>query len=137
MIGANIIAPELSMPADECKELAKAVNDVNRHYNIKLLDQKTADWFHLIQVVAVMYGVRFMAIRERRKSERAVPVRPRPQAQNPVPGNPAPPAQSPKLDMSEAGFADPGARAARTGEIPGLGNIEFPADHELAPRRAN
>lgn len=121
------------MPENECSEYAKNIANVNRHYNMQMFDQKTVDWFCLIQFAAVSYGVRVVALRDRLRRERAPRPVPRPQT-GPVAGNPAP---SNGLDMSQAGFITPGDRAARTGKIAGIGDIEFPADHDLSPRKAN
>jgi hypothetical protein len=118
MVLGNIIAPEFGMPKEECTEMAKAIQDVNRHYNIKLLDQKTADWFHLTQTVAVCYGVRIMAVRERYARERR-------------------PLQPIRTTSNIDGFTAPTHSEARTSDIPGLGKIEFPPDHPLAPRKVN
>jgi hypothetical protein len=129
MAMAHIIAPEFGMPQEECSELAKAINDVNRHYGFKILDQKTADWFHLIQCVAVMYGGRIMVIRERRKMERAAkptPFRPRAvepagaQMHQPTPDKVVPP-----------GFEAPDENATRMSNIPGVAAVQFPPNHPL------
>jgi len=139
MLGA-IIAPEFGMPPEEAKDFAKAIHDVNRHYNYRLLDQKTTDWINLIGVAGAIYMPRFMAIRERKKAEARPRPQPRPQAQNPVPGNPQAPAGRSEIDLSmtarEAGFVVPSEREMRAGEIPGVGKIEFPADHPLSPKGA-
>lgn len=124
MLGA-IFAPELAIAEDDAKELAASIHAVNRHYNVKMFDEKSQDWLNLILVAGAMYGSRAVAIRDRRRAARTVrPIIPRAQSENPVPGNPAPPpAGSQILD-----------KELRLGQIPGLGNIEFPPDHPLARR---
>lgn len=134
MIGASLVAPEFGMDKDDCRELAKAIADVNRHYQIKLLDQKTADWFHLIQLVAVAYGTRIIAISGRRRRENKAPPMPRPQ-NGPIAGTPAAPVAPRNLDLTETQLNGVSAREIRTGEIPGVGKIEFPSDHPFASRR--
>lgn len=133
-----LIAPEMTMDGPECREVAGAITAVNRHYNVKLLDQKTADWLHLAQVVGVAYFGRIMAIRERRKQSATVIPFPRAQSHNPVPGNPAPPmghnGGPPLMAEDIPGFTRPNGSGARQGEIAGLGVVEFPPDHELAPK---
>jgi hypothetical protein len=129
MLGA-IIAPELAIGEDDAKELASSIHAVNRHYNVRMFDEKTQDWLNLIMVVGAMYGGRIVAIRDRKRAARNTrPVMPRAQSENPVPGNAAPPpfAAAPVVER-------PLDKNLRVGEIPGLGAIEFPPDHPLARR---
>jgi hypothetical protein len=129
MLGA-IIAPELAIGEDDAKELASSIHAVNRHYNVRMFDEKTQDWLNLIMVAGAMYGGRIVAIRDRKRAARNTrPVMPRAQSENPVPGNAAPPpfAAAPVVER-------PLEKNLRVGEIPGLGAIEFPPDHPLARR---
>lgn len=129
MLGA-IIAPELAIGEDDAKELASSIHAVNRHYNVRMFDEKTQDWLNLIMVAGAMYGGRIVAIRDRKRAARtARPVMPRAQSENPVPGNAAPPpfAAAPVTER-------PLEKNLRVGEIAGLGVIEFPPDHPLARR---
>jgi hypothetical protein len=129
MLGA-IIAPELAIGEDDAKELASSIHAVNRHYNVRMFDEKTQDWLNLIMIAGAMYGGRIVAIRDRKRASRvARPVMPRAQSENPVPGNAATPpfAAAPVTER-------PLEKNLRVGEIPGLGAIEFPPDHPLARR---
>lgn len=114
---AFVAAPEWAMETDEARELAQASADVLRHYKPEFLDQKTVDWINLIQCVGIAYGGRFMAMRERKRADRNKPVNLR-EVKNPEPFREPPPSDN--------------ARAARVGEIPGLGKVEFPPGHPLA-----
>lgn len=124
---SHVVAPELAMARDDCRELSQAWSDVNRHYNFALLDQKSADWFNLLQLVAVAYGTRVIAIRDRRRRDARPTSQPRAQTGNPAPLTPDEIARS-------TGFNGAGERAARTGEIAGLGSIEFPPGHPLSSK---
>lgn len=128
-----MVAPEFGMGPDEAKEIAKALHDVNRHYGVKILDQKTIDWVSLAQVVGVSYIGRLMAIRERKKLEhgaKVIPIRPVAQPQRPlhndqnIPGMEPSPQQMNGADMRRA-------------SIPGVADVQFPADHDLSPRKVN
>lgn len=116
--------------------MAQAVLDVAKHYPIRGLDEKTIAWFNLSQIVIISTGAKIMAVRTRHAQENATrasrqaprqpPVTPQPHQANGATvqsTQQAPPQEKP---------AQPLPRAERTGEIPGVGNIEFPADHPLA-----
>ena len=126
-------APEFVLDTDskdydgksEATYLAQSIKDVADHYAVKYLDQKTIDWINLFQAIGMVYGTRLFAIRERRKAER----RNRPQPMQGV--KPANPTQQTTTEPKPNGAAP---TDVRTGVIPGIGNIEFPADHSLSPK---
>ena len=129
MLGA-VVAPELALSDDAAREYAAAIQNVNRHYNYKVFDQKTQDWLNLGMLISAVYGSRFVAIRNRKRAEFAASrvVVPRAQAGDPVPGNPAPIPQNPD---GRRDIPKDLENALRTGEIPGVGKVEFPRNHPL------
>lgn len=129
------MAPEMAMDRDEAKELAKAITDVNRHYNIRLLDQKMTDWVCLLQVVGIAYGGRLMAIRSRHKKFSrgpvVVPIRPQ---ETPTPARPNADEINAAMNSQNR---EPTSQEMRAGEIPGVGVVVFPENDPLAPKKFN
>lgn len=67
-MGAAILAtPELALEKDEANMLAQASADVLRHYPGFTPAVEVTDWIGLITVAGMIYGPRFMAIRNRRR----------------------------------------------------------------------
>ena len=117
--------PELELSKEEASEMAKAYSDVAVFYPKLLLSDQVAATFNLLSVTAIVYGSRISAWRFRKSMERKQPPPPRPDAALRA----APPAPSPGEAPREQPRKVPDE--ARVGEIPGVGNIVFPADHEL------
>lgn len=114
----------------ESAYLAASGKAVADHYEMKYFDQKTVDWFNLLQAFAIVYGTRLYAIRSRRASERAERAANR---MPPVQG--AAPVNTPQRQTTEAKPNGAAPVETRLGIIPGMpGGVEFPADHPLAPK---
>lgn len=73
MLAGMTKTPELALAQPECAELAKALDTVNGFYNVEVAE-KTVAWLNLAMVAGVIYGTRVVAIRERRKGDKAKPV---------------------------------------------------------------
>lgn len=125
-------APELELKADDAKQLAEAYRDVALHYPTLALDDKTAAVLNMIGVSAGVYGTRLAAFRlrmwmqhEATKGSKPAPVPQPVKAADHAPGMngnaPGAPVITPKVPDKEI----------RTGEIAGVGTVEFPADHPL------
>ena len=115
----------------EAEFLAQSVADVSKHYNPKIFDQKTADWFNLIQCAALIYGPRIYNVRADRRAANARPVNPaRPAGPKPV--DPMPQAQRAAnghaTPVPANNYAPSSEKDILTGEIPGVGNVTFPSD---------
>lgn len=95
--------------ATEAEFLSKSMKDVASHYNVNWLDQKGVDWANLIQCLVIVYGGRIYAIRQTRAVKTAAP---KPATVAPSSGNGIAPEH-------------------RTGEVPGVGAVEFPASHPM------
>jgi hypothetical protein len=90
--------PELQLHKEESEEYAKAVASVARHYDLGA-SAKTLDWINLGATMASIYGVRAMAIAQRRKAPRTPP--PSANGFDPTPAPEATPA-----DQGQAGGID-------------------------------
>lgn len=133
-----LIAPELALDTEEKTEfggkseagyLAQSIHDVTKHYETKFFDQKTLDWINLMQCVGAVYLTRFVAIRERRRAERARPINPQPPTVSP-----AEPAQHHKNGgAAQPAYQDNMARAT----VPGVGDVVFPEGHAFNPKKPN
>ncbi len=129
-----VVGPEFLMEPPESTEYAKAILEVAKHYPVRGFDDKMMAWFNLSQIVVIGYGSRIMMLRARVKSQgRAAPqAPPQPRTMPPAPGVQGnvqqPPGQPPPARPN-------GASAANRGEIPGVGEVEFPPDHPLNPNR--
>lgn len=79
--------PELELDNENAKVLTSALQNVNRHYGVRI-KQKSLDWYHLFVAAAIVYGPRFTAISARKsaeKKERMKPKQATPPAPPPVP----------------------------------------------------
>lgn len=111
----------------EAEFLAQSTADVARHYG-GIADQKTLDWMNLLQCLAIVYGGRLYAIRANPRVKAApkpnLAVRPGPPPQH----HTAPPVNS--FDPARMNGGDD----MGTGEIAGIGHVEFPDGHPLKPK---
>jgi hypothetical protein len=57
--------PEAVITEPEAKAVAKAIANVERHYELGGVPQKVADWGNLFMVLGTVYGSRYMAWRMR------------------------------------------------------------------------
>lgn len=119
---------------NEAEFLAQSTADVARHYG-GLMDQKSMDWANLIQCLAMVYGSRMYAIA---MTPKVKPVRqaqphefragPQPQFHTEAPNPTA-------FDKMPNAFEAPAApEGLATGEIAGIGSVEFPDGHPLKPK---
>lgn len=122
---AAFSVPELALDDSEAKELAKAYTDVAAFYPVMRLADNVTALVNLGSVVAIVYGSRISAWRFRKSMERKPPPPPRPDAALRAAPSPPQPGQAPREEPRRV------PDEARVGEIPGVGNIVFPADHEL------
>jgi hypothetical protein len=70
MLSGITRVPELQLAQAESDELAKALSTVNKYYGVEASD-KTIALLNLALVGGMIYGTRFVAIRERRSQARA------------------------------------------------------------------
>ena len=87
MAGMITKAPEIVLNDAEAMELAKALAEVAKHYEIKI-DPKVQAWFGLGATAAGLYGPRALAVLARKVQERKDK---RAATQGPVPGVEEPP----------------------------------------------
>lgn len=66
--------PELELEEKESKKLAAAIARVQSLYTTSFLSEEQLAWTNLIFVAGSVYGTRAMAIRLRKRSEKAKPV---------------------------------------------------------------
>ena len=57
---------QLEMTVEEAALVLDAAGNVARHYDISFLSQKALDWTALVNVLAMVYGSRIIAIRAAR-----------------------------------------------------------------------
>jgi hypothetical protein len=70
MLAGLTNVPELEMEKAESDQLARAVINVNRHYDT-VVSAKSMDWIRLFMVVGGLYGPRLAALRMRKMAEAA------------------------------------------------------------------
>lgn len=119
-------APELELDEAEAKEIAKAYGDVAALYPALQIPAEVTAIANLAGVVSIVYGSRITAYRARMAGER----RQRPQKAQPF----TPPNAPVPNQMNGAAPPDkatPIPVDLRKGEIPGIGEVEFPEDHPL------
>lgn len=109
----------------EAEFLAQSSADVARHYG-GIADQKTLDWMNLIQCLAIVYGTRIYAIKSSPKAPRVVSP---PLAQRTA--SPSPQHHRTPPPVNEFNGATP---PESVGNVPGIGDVQFPPDHPLAPK---
>lgn len=69
MLAALTKTQEMELAPDEAMNLAQAIANVSRHYDVQLA-AKTIDWTNLLMAAATVYGTRLMAMRMRVAAER-------------------------------------------------------------------
>lgn len=114
--------PEMEIDAADAKSIALAYADVAEFYPAFKIEPKFAAILTLCGAVGGVYGTRIISYRMRVSAERAA--RPRGGIMPPT-APPQPSAETaPPPVQSQAVAAE-----LRTGEIPGIGKVEFPPDH--------
>ena len=125
------------MEQQEAHDIAKAYADVAEYYPVMKMPGHVAAIVNLSTIIGVNYGARFMSVRLRKSMKRREAAQTAPQAASPVrqqpttmqvPQNPATPPNQMNGSKQEKPTV---TREMRTGEIPGIGAIEFPPDHPL------
>lgn len=118
------------MEKEEAREISLAYSDVAKFYPALAMPPHVAAITTFASIIAVNYGARIMAFKMRRSMEkRRMPVQAAPQpAPVTMPHNPA---QPPNPETGEIDRKPVLTKDIRTGEIPGVGTIEFPSDHPL------
>lgn len=141
MLAALVGNPNLQLDSEskdydgksEAAYFAANIKAVADHYPVKWLDQKTIDWINLLQCAGAVYGGRIFAARAARNPPKLAtvsPIRPEPVKQADVmrqgPGT-SPPhrASTPQREAKDL------PNGLAFGEVPGVGRVEFPADHPL------
>jgi len=128
-------AQEFALSNEEARELAKAYADVAKYYPSLTLDNRYSAIATLGAQVSIIYGSRIMAYRMRVASQNKArgtqqrATQPAP-AQQPVPATEMNGVAAPPPAKTE-----PVSKELRTGEIPGVGSIEFSPDHPLVGGR--
>lgn len=93
LMGAEFLStPELELDRDEAKKLGDAITEVGKYYNVSF-DPKKVAIFQLAITAGGIYGVRFVAIRNRLKQSQEKIGGPQPvppKAASPEPQKPAP-----------------------------------------------
>lgn len=69
MLAMRTNIPELAITEQEGKAFMASAQNVMRHYSVETT-QKTLDWVSFVGCVGSMYGTRFLAIVNRRSSEK-------------------------------------------------------------------
>jgi Ni,Fe-hydrogenase III small subunit len=92
---------EIALDKTEANQLAKALADVNVHYQ-KTIDPKVVAWMGVIAVAGQVYGPRVLAYRVRMATEKTS----KPPQQAPA-GMPTKPAQRPASVVQMSAISDP------------------------------
>jgi hypothetical protein len=140
MLAASM--PEWDMESDEAHQISVAYNDVANYYPIMRLPGNVSALVTFAGVVGVSYGSRIAATRFRVMAERGHRPQPRnvtptrQQNSQPMPANemPIPPQSDPQVngvDYNAMNNRPDVPQDLRTANIPGVGPVEFPADHPL------
>jgi hypothetical protein len=141
-LAAATRASEFELDQQEARAIAEAYTEAAKHYPALNIDPKHAAIMNLGSTLSIVYGSRIIAYRARKSLERAQrrtnsgapPVAPQ--------ARPAAPQEQPAAVHVETinGIPVPPPMPTaeiRTGEIAGVGNIVFPADHPLVSGRKN
>ena len=127
---------EFELSQEEAHEVAKAYSAVATFYPAFALDPKIAAIVNLGTTVSIVYGTRITSWRMRRAAEKSRG--PHPSARD-IPGS-SRAAASPPADQMNGSKPDVPRdvpREVRVGQIPGVGEIEFPADDPMITGRRN
>ena len=106
MLSIVTSVPEIALDPTEAKTLAEGAANVARHYDLGVTTQKALDWSNLIGIVAITYGSRIIAVRNRMTSNEPEEILRRPPTETPIRPN--------------GRDSTPGPR---TVEIPGVGRV--------------
>lgn len=68
MLAGITSTPELEIDKSESQNLAQAIAEVTKHYDVEVAE-KTIAWSNLLMVCGMIYGTRIVAIRNRHKNE--------------------------------------------------------------------
>lgn len=117
------------MDNEEAREISRAYADVAEYYPAMKLSGETAALMNFIGVLGMSYGSRVMLYRMRRKEERKSSPKEPPQSSKPAPIHTTPVPENSFGPAPET--KPPVTQEMRTGEIAGVGHIEFPPDHPL------
>lgn len=118
------------MDNTEARELAKAYADVAAYYPVLRMADNVTAMLNFGSVVAIVYGSKLTAWKFRRGLEKmATKSSAQAQTRHDAALHATPPAQAPGSAPQEKPRVVPDD--VRKGEIPGVGTIEFPADHPL------
>lgn len=137
-------APEFELSPEEANQLSKAYCDVALHYPSLALAPNVAAIVNLGTTVSIVYGSRFAAYRMRRAMEKTQR-RSSPLAAAPTATSPAAPAGPSQHLMPQPEYVNGNPRQEprtmpqemRRSTIPGVGDIEFPPDHEILKGKPN
>lgn len=140
--------PELSLGDTEAAELSKAYGDLAAHYPSLTLDPKYAAMANFGAVLAIIVGSRVTNFKLRRsmyQAPRQVPVAPPSNIYEAPPTamtthqtmQAQPGMQVNGVDTSNAAKKRPVPDDVRRAVLPGIGEIEFPADHPLVSGKPN
>jgi hypothetical protein len=132
--------PEFGMSPVEAHNIAEAWAEAAKHYPVLNLDPKVAAIINLGTTISIVYGSRITAFKIRKSIERAQrrPIQPAPPTNQPTPVQHAGMMQEQvNGHIPEPPKPPVATREIRTGEIPGVGNIEFPPDHPLVKGTLN
>jgi hypothetical protein len=136
ILATTFATPEMDMNDAEAHAIADAWAEVSKYYPAFNPDPAHMALVNFSTVVCVSYGSKLMAWRMRKAAEKAQsPPRQRPAPQaSPAATGPAPQPMSQHtlngIPVPPKGGPQPG-KAERTANIPGIGDIELPADHPL------
>lgn len=134
--------PELEMNKPEAEQLAEAYANVAAHYPVMQLPDKQLALVNFGSTVAIIYGAKLAAYKMRKAMSRpsvVTPLRPQPARTTGSGVSTAPPPNEFNASAGQpANGVDltpkeeiPVPQSLRTGHIPGIGDVVFPADNPL------
>lgn len=119
---------EFDLTSQEAREIASAYADVAKHYPAVAIDPKHQAVVNLISAVSIPVGARIVMYKMRKAQERRERAAQAGQTPRPASMTP-PPSNNPQGEPPDT--RPPVTKELRTGEIPGVGTIEFPPEHPL------
>jgi hypothetical protein len=100
-MGAAVLSvPELQLDKSEASQLAQAISEVAKYYNIEA-DEKTVAWVNLSMCGLTVYGTRALAYHNRMQAERRQRI-PAPAAAPAAPAQTPAPAAGPRTNGAPA-----------------------------------